>query len=255
MSSILGPNSYASAGNRGFGNQIIRSLGASLFAEKFNLFINYPLYDEIKKLHIDLFIGTQRYNITKELTDNNYFDYLKEENIDFNITTNSYFQTNDITNHIHKYLHSEKIMNKIMNNSEYKNRYNNNNDCFIHIRLGDVSNFNPGFEYYDNIISKISFSNLYIATDTQNHEIINKLKNKYSDLKIYDTTLTDIILFGSSCKYVVLSYGTFSAIIGYLAFYSHVYYLKYREKYAWGSPPSCDIFRNKYSKISSWIEN
>ena len=36
----------------------------------------------------------------------------------------------------------------------------------------------------------------------------------------------DTIHFGSTCKNVILSHGSFSAIIGYMAFYSNVYCYK-----------------------------
>jgi hypothetical protein len=57
-------------------------------------------------------------------------------------------------------------------------------------------------------------------------------------------------------KYVILSYGTFSAIIGYLSFYSIVYYKTVSEKTAWdwNKPDECDMFNNKKTKIGNWIE-
>ena len=177
-----------------------------------------------------------------------------KKNINFNIKTQGFFQKNQITELIHNYLNSDKIMNNIIKNNKYKNRYNNNNDCFIHIRLGDVERYNPGFMYYDYIISKLEFDNLYISTDTENHIIINNLKNKYPNLKIYNSSLDDIILFGSTCKYVILSYGTFSAVIGYLSFYSNVYYNKYSEKYAWDYKSKNNMFINKCTKIGNWKE-
>jgi hypothetical protein len=62
---------------------------------------------------------------------------------------------------------------------EAVSRYNNNNDCFVHIRLGDVAIWNPGFDYYDNILMNLDIDNIYISTDTKDHNIIKKLKEKY----------------------------------------------------------------------------
>ena len=51
--------------------------------------------------------------------------------------------------------------------------------------------------------------------------------------------------FGSTCKNIILSHGSFSAIIGYLAFYSNIYYPKYDENKKWYG----DMF-----SINNWIE-
>jgi len=246
-------------GNARLGNQIFRSIACSMFAEKFNLSIQYRYYNDLKNLGIELFIGSDIHEDTKQLTDNNYFNYLEMKEINFNIKVSGwtgYFQTKKITDKTFTYLHSEKIMNKIIEKNKHKGRYNNNDDCFIHIRLGDVAKYNQGIEYYNSIISKLSFTNLYIATDSPNHPIILNLKKKYPDLKLYNTTLTDIMLFGSTCKYIILSYGTFSAIIGYLAYFSEVYCLKFCEKIAWdwNARDECDVFRDKKSKICDWTE-
>ena len=71
-----------------------------------------------------------------------------------------------------------------------------------------------------------------------------------------DTELNDIIIFDSTNKYVILSYGTFSAMIGYLSFYSYVHYITFCEKYAWdwNSNDECDMFLYKKTLISDWIE-
>ena len=62
----------------------------------------------------------------------------------------------NISDTIHHYLNQDEIVNKIINNNLYKTRYGNNNDCFIHIRLGkSVEKWNPGFEYYDSVLSKL----------------------------------------------------------------------------------------------------
>ena len=241
------------------GNQIVRSIACSMFAERFNLSITYKYYDDLKKLGINLFIGEDIHPVTKRLTDNNYFNYLEMENINFNIMVKGwtgYFQTKKITDNIFAYLHSDRIMNQIIERNKHKARYNSNNDCFVHIRLGDIARYNPGIGYYDGIISKLSFTNLYIATDSPTHPIIINLKKKYPNLTIYNTSLTDIMLFGSTCKYVILSYGTFSAIIGYLAFFSQVYCLRFCEKIAWdwNASDECDMFRDKKSKIANWVE-
>jgi len=240
------------------GNKINIYLAACLFAKKHNLFINYnPEHMKIlKNLGIELFIGTNNYLNTEIINDNNYLEYYNKEKINFNVKFIGYFQTKKITDKIHLYLNSNQIINNIKNNNKYNLRYNNNNDCFIHIRLGDVHSWNPGYKYYNDIITKLSFDNLYIATDSPKHKIINKLKKTYNNLKMMDNNLVNIFLFGSTCKYVILSYGTFSAFLGYISFFSTVYCIKFSKKYAWdyNAKDECDMFRNKFTKINKWIE-
>jgi hypothetical protein len=78
-------------------------------------------------------------------------------------------------------------MDQIIDNNVHKKRYKNNNDCFVHIRLGDVVNWTPGFDYYYKLINQFKFDNLYIATDSPGHEIIAMLRKKFPKLQIYDT--------------------------------------------------------------------
>lgn len=250
-------SSYSYGGGR-FGNQIIRNLAMSLIAEKFDLIMRYQRSDEIEKLGFTLFSGTKKYRKHKVVAENNYYGILKRNSIYFNIRSKgtSFYQTKEITDDINIYLNSPKVMDQIIGNNIHKERYKNNNDCFLHIRLGDVCGWNPGFDYYYNVISKIKFDNLYIATDSPEHDIISQLKNLYPKLQIYDTNLSDIILFASTCNHVVLSYGSFSAIIGYLSFYSNVYYKKVSSKTAWdwNSGDKNNMFNDKYTKFGQWKE-
>lgn len=248
--------SYTKENGR-LGNQIFRNLAVSIISEKYDLYVEYSNYSLIQKIGIDLFVGNKKYNETIKVTDDNYFEILEKDTFYFNIDANdNYFQTKKISDMLYSYINSDKIINHIINNNKYKERYNNNNDCFIHIRLGDVMKWNPGFEYYDSIISKLYVDNIYIATDSPDHDIITNLKNKYSNIVMMGDELYEIIIFGSTNKYVILSYGTFSAIIGYLSFYSQVYYKTFCENYAWDwdSQNECDVFRNHCNKLGPWIE-
>lgn len=242
-----------SSGPGRFGNQFIRNVAASIFAEKFNLKIKYGNND-IGKLGIPLFHGEIKYDNSLILSSNNYFEFYKMKNIDFNVKINDYLQSHQITTLINEYLNSSIIMNRVIEKNKFKHRYQNNNDCFIHIRLGDVERFNPGFEYYDNILSKLQIHELYIATDSPNHQIITELKTKYIDLQIYSENIYETILFGSTCKNVILSYGTFSSTIGYLSYYSTVYHVPYCEKYAWDWGRNCDTQSGKTTKICTWVQ-
>ena len=243
--------------NGRLGNQIIRNLAVSFIAEKHNLFVDYCNYTLISQLGINLFIGKNKYENTIRLDDNNFFDILNSNKLTSNINPNpSFFQTKKITDFIHNYLNSDKICTQIINKNPFKDRYKNNNDCFIHIRLGHQAKWNPGFNYYDSILSKLKVNKIYISTDSIESNIIKELQNKYTNIQLLDSDLIKIFQFGSTSKYVILSYGTFSAIIGYLSYYSTVYYKKPEEKYCWdwNSKSECNMFLDHSTKISKWIQ-
>lgn len=225
----------STTGNNGrLGNQIIRNLAVSLIAEKYNLKVDYFNKDLINKLGINLFSGNNTYTSITELTDENYFTFYNYNNLNFNLyPNNSFFQTKEITNFIYNYLHTHEIKSNIIKKNSFNNRYNKNNDLFIHVRLNDVKDKNPGINYYINAIKNINFDNLYISTDEKKHEIIKKLVKIYPNAKLINCSEVTTIQFASTCKNIILSHGSFSAVIGYLSFFSNIYYPEYEEDKLW----------------------
>lgn len=235
-------------GKRGrLGNHIFRNLAVSMFAEKFDLYVDYYNYNLIKMLGIELFVGNKKHSETIDLTDENYFELYENENLEYNLNPDMYYyQTKDISIFLHKYLHKDEIMWNIINVNPYKNRYNTNNDLYMHIRLGDVANLNPGINYYMKTIQSIQFNHLYISTDSIRHPIIRYIRQKYPKAIIVNVNEVKTIQFASTCKHIILSHGTFSAIIGYLAFFSTIHYPEYIEDKIWYG----DIF-----SIDGWIKH
>jgi hypothetical protein len=212
-------------------NQIIRNLAVSKIAEKNDLFVEYSSYEEIKQLGIDLFIGTQKYDKTIPLTDNNYF-LIYDKTIHYNLNPNKdYFQTKEIIQILYK--HIQSVKNTIINNNPFKERYQKNNDVCLHVRLTDALQFNPGVQYYLDTLSSLTFDKLYLTTDDPGHSIITQILQKYPRAILFNLNEVQTIQFASTCKYVVLSNGSFSAVIGYLAFFSTVYYSKIDPKRIW----------------------
>jgi hypothetical protein len=234
-------------GNNGrLGNQIIRNLAVSLIAEKHNLKVNYFNNDLITKLGIKLFNGNNIYNITNYLNDDNYFTIYNCSNLNYNLNPNeNYFQTKEITNFLYNYLHTNIIKSNIILNNMFKERYNANNDLFIHIRLDDAEKWNPGINYYLNTIKTINFDNLYISTDDKNNNIIKTILQLYPKTILINYDEISTFQFSSTCKYIMLSHGSFSAIIGYLSFFSTIYYPEYELNKMWYG----DIF-----SINNWIK-
>ena len=118
-----------------------------------------------------------------------------------------------------------------MEKNPYKEKYQNNNDCFIHIRLGDIKGtYSLPMSYYLKALNKIGIHNIdtiYISTNIEsvNDEFLKLLINKYPDktkLIVEDEIIT--MQYASTCKYLVLSQGTFSSCIAYMAYFSQIYW-------------------------------
>ena len=163
-----------------FCNHIIRALAAHFIAKSQNLKFNYgEYYDKMKQLGIELFIGNITYNSELKIP-NNIIPYIScplFKNINVN---SSYFQTKEFSNYLYNYYQLAENRQSIITANKFNSRYSNN-DVFIHLRLGDVTHFNPGFEYYDKALSQISFENGYLASDSPNNDICTKLFKKYNN--------------------------------------------------------------------------
>jgi len=212
-------------------NQIIRNVSVSLIAKKHNLFVEYCNHELIENgLGIPLFVGCNKYDEMSKLNDGNFFDILNQEAIHQNLDPmDNYFQTKEISCFLYEYLQTIQL--SIINHNNFKERYNNNNDIFIHVRLGDTINLNPGIDYYIeaiNNINKEDGTNIYIASDTLSHPMIKELCSRCQNVKLINFNPVETIQFGSTCKHVILSHGSFSAFIGWISFFSDVYYPNYK---------------------------
>jgi hypothetical protein len=227
-------------------NQIIRNLAVSLIAEKNNLHVDYCNKELIEKIGIYLFNGEYTYDNTIILDDNNYFNIYNCDKIISNLNPNdSFLQTKDIIHLLYNYLHTDKIQQNIIYKNSFNNRYNNNNDLCIHIRLTDVEKYNPGLDYYMKTIKMVDYNNLYITTDDKSHNIIQTIIQYYPNTIIIEFDEIKTIQFASTCKNIILSHGTFSSVIGYLSFYSTIYYPEYEKDKLWHG----DLF-----SINNWIK-
>jgi hypothetical protein len=233
--------------NGRLGNQVIRNLAVSLIAEKYDLCVNYYNEQRINNLGIKLFSGSKSFSNTIPLTDDNFFSIYNSGNLNDNLNPNdNYFQTLPIINLLHTYLHSDKIKANIIESNPFNARYNANNDLYIHIRLTDATQWNPGINYYMNAIKTINFDNMYISTDDRSHNIINEIMKAYPSAALIECDEIATFQYASTCKNIILSHGSFSAVIGYLSFFSTVNYPEYDLNNMWHG----DMF-----SINGWIKH
>lgn len=218
------------------GNLFFINLAVHFICLKNKLKFTYKYYNQFKNLGIDLFIGKNEFKENFILTDDNFFLILiNDEPLNKNllIKNNMWCQSREFCQYLREYFHLKKIKNKILNKNIFKHRYNNNNDVFIHVRLGDIENkLNKSFEYYNKILEKMKFNQGYISSDTISSPICQQLINNYN-LKIIQENEEKTIMFASTCNNLILSGGTFSWLIAFLAYYSKNIYYPIDNKNKW----------------------
>jgi hypothetical protein len=130
------------------------------------------------------------------------------------IHQDGYFQTRLTINRFFKHKKEETLFSKNVLGSNYQKR----EGVFVHVRLGDLfesgQEYTCPFEYYAEAIMETGATNGFISSDSPNEEIIKKLQS-YFNLKLYNDTPEDTIMFGSTFEHKVLSFGTFSWWIGF----------------------------------------
>jgi hypothetical protein len=191
----------------------------------------------MKELGIPLFSGKNIYSSNYKFSQINKFDNIKE--INYNLETNGFFQHFPNITYIYNYLQIHKK--NIINKNPWKERFSNNKDLFIHLRAGDIKKYMLDTSYYQHCIEKTKYENIYLATDNKSHETVKNLINQYPNIKLVDKSPVKTIQFGCTCTNIILSHGTFSAMIGYLAYFSeNIYY--YNKQPGWCP---IDLFQEK----------
>jgi hypothetical protein len=213
-------------------NHLIRNVVMSNIAEKNNIQFRYSVFNpKLKELGLLFFeSGTKTYAENIHVHDGNAIALLTGPPVYKNLVMNpsTYFQTPALSLYLRNYLWSTHVRSSIESHNRYAARYNNNNNVFIHIRLGDLLHgmgdrqcVQP-ISYYENALSKISFSGGYISSDSPDHELCKALSEKYG-LTIFNDDEVNTIMMASTCKHLILSHGTYSWVIGVLGYYSDVY--------------------------------
>lgn len=215
-----------------FGNILIINILCSHLAKKYNLKMNYKWLEQSNALGLQLFSdGSRIFNNNIVFEDDDFERFIEHEELHSNIILRKHHQTPSCAHQIMKYIKTPEIRKTIIDSNCFNERYGNNNDVYVHVRLDDTIGFNPGYQYYDGVLSNISFENGFISSDTITHPICEKLIQKYNliivdfadELNIYgekhDPSQNEIltIMFASTCKYIVCSGGSFSWIIGVLS--------------------------------------
>lgn len=213
--------------NKGrFGNLFFVNMYVHFLSFKYNVKCNYKFEEKFKEFGITFYKGSKIFQKNVLITNNNFLSLL-EKNFDpcnIIITNNNWYQNKKFCLIIKHYFETMKIFKVIKNKNIFSNRYSKNNDLFIHIRSGDVSNKTDFLlPYYENMLNSINYDKAYLASDSIESTNCKYLIKKYN---LQPILLNDIetIMFGSTCNNIVLSAGSFSWMIGFLAFESNFIY-------------------------------
>lgn len=228
-----------------FGNLFFINMFLHFMSIKYNLKCSYKNNHKFKSLGIYLNKGQNIYSRNILVTEQNMLTLLHDckEPANLIINNNVWFQSNEfclmIKNHFYKNLNKKSIM----DNNIHKNRYNNNKDLFVHVRMGDVSDITIDcLNYYEKLLNIEKYDNAYISSDSIEHEFCKKIIKKYN-LIICNMNDVETIMFASTCNKIILSGGTFSWMVGFFAFFAKTIYYPELKKKWYG-----DIFR-----FSDWI--
>jgi hypothetical protein len=204
-------------------------------ALKYELKCNYKHKRQFNNLGISFYSGKHIYNKNVLITRFNYLSILEAENDEpcniISITKN-WFQSKPFCLLLQDYFKKEEIRKEIMDKNIFKSRYGKNNDLFLHIRLGDVSDrIQVLYAYFEKMLINLPYDNAYVSSDSINSTFCKKLIEKYN-LIVIDKNEIETIMFANTCKYIVLTGGTFSWLVGFFAFFAKgIYYPKLENKW------------------------
>lgn len=217
-----------------FGNMFFLNMCLHFFSKKYDLKCSYKFEKEFNKLGIYFNKGNNIYKKNILLTDFNFENILESDIPPRNIIINNnvWFHTNRFCKIMNEYFERNNLFENVRKNNLYHYKYDNNNDLFIHVRLGDVAEKTIVLEnYYTRTIDSLKFNRGFITSDNINHDLCKRLIKKYK-LTIFDRSEVETIMFGSTCKNIILCGGTFSWLIGFLAMSSStVFYPELKEKW------------------------
>jgi hypothetical protein len=173
------------------------------------------------------------YNKNLLITKKNYLHILDNnyEPSNIIITNENWFQSNPFCLKLKNYFYEKEKKELIKKTNIFRNRYGKNNDLFIHVRLGDISDKTQFlFPYYEKMLKSINFDKAYISSDSIHSSLCKKLIFDYK-LEILDLDDIKTIMFGSTCNNIIMSGGSFSWLIGFLAFDSELIYYPDYERF------------------------
>ena len=201
-------------------NHLLIYLMGQYLAEKFDLFFNQSVWNNelIENFIINKFSGSKVFNDFETVNDNNIIEILNRNKIQTGIILNGgFFQNAEIFKYLNLIDHYKKYI--------VPKKLEITADLFVHVRLGDIQNiYSLPYEYYKKSIQRIKFNSGVISSDSIDDKIVKTLSQEFN-LKIINQSPSYTIRYGSQCKNLVLSSGSFSFLIGLFSNNSNIYFI------------------------------
>lgn len=210
------------------GNLFFINMFLHFMSIKYKLKCSYKKNTKFNLFGIHFNRGENIYTKNLLVTERNYLSIMTDithepSNL---IMNNIHCQSKKFCLILKEYFYTDENKRLIMNSNIFKNRYNKNNDLFIHVRLGDVTSRLPNIDkYYEEALEreKDKYEKGYISSDSIEHEICVKLIKKYKLIAVKYNEI-ETIMFANTCKKLILSGGTFSWMIGFFTFFTNTVY-------------------------------
>ena len=192
------------------GNVLLQNVGLSVLSKYYNLkpfgYINLEYFKKInlkvnfegREVHPEQYLDD--YTLTNFITVNEYFDQ--------GIVFDGGFQLKDFL---------LKFRNEIRSSFDLQYTDSCNDDLFIHVRLGDVQNHNPGLEFYRESIKSLKFNKGFISSDSPTHPMVQQLIDEFRLSQYTNSDPLETINFAKNFKNIITSKGTFSWWIAFLS--------------------------------------
>lgn len=202
----------------GLGNFMFMYAAAHLLSIKHKMPIKenpngYPKYPV--NINTDVLYRTFDTDLIVKTED--FLDCFNKQEINQNLILDGYFQKKKIIN-----CYGDKIRKCFHTNQEPID------GTIIHYRLGDLLHLYNGeavtkLKYFDRCLEQIKDkSNIYITTDSPDHDNIKYLQDKYN-VQLVNIKRVPTIMYASRFKNKILSLGTFSWWIAYLGYQGNIY--------------------------------
>jgi hypothetical protein len=220
-------HTFASHGR--LGNKVFQNLAASLLAEKYNLVAHYAMGRECAELGLRLASGRgYMRGQAQSLRDADLRALLEAPatQLPGSFLVDQYYQTPWFARHL-RHAVLPAMRQQLLAANPWRQRFGANSDTCVHARLGstsadnkdDVDSIMPLPEYFfPSLVAAVGTppGRVVIATDRPADKGVAELARRFS-AELLDLSPVQTVQYLASCAHLVLSDGTFSWVIGALA--------------------------------------
>jgi len=210
------------------GNIFFGNMALHFIAKNHEIPIQYTREKEFNELGLT-FYKTQGLTLVNPsplvINEANFMDLIRSKDSSGHHTftyEGTFFQTKEFALHLADYFSKPEHQAPIKAANPFQERYTTNSNVFVHVRLGDKMHDNISSKaYFEKALNAIPFKGGYISSDTPYHPIVTELAETYKLIVVRDSEIRTIQL-ASTCRYQILSQGTFSFMIAILGFHTDV---------------------------------